>query len=76
MGNNNNDDQHEFNRWRGGIDVLVKNHTEALESHARRLDSLDDKVRDVITKLAVPLFLVGISGPVVGALIVWAITKR
>lgn len=73
---NNHDEQNEYHRWRGGIDVLVKNHAEMLESHSERLNTLDEKVRDVLVKLAVPLFLVGIAGPVVGALIVWAITKR
>ncbi len=76
MGNSNNEDQQEFHRWRGGIDVLVKNHSEQLEAHNRRLDGLDDKVRDVLNKLAVPLFLTSIVGVGLGGLIVALLTRQ
>lgn len=73
MAQNNNQD---WDRWRGSIDTQMETHAENIDTHARRLDTLDSKVGDILFKLAVPLFLVGIAGPVVGALIVWAITKR
>ncbi len=50
-------------------------HQDTIAGHHRRIESLDVKVSEVLTKLAVPLFLVGIAGPVIGAMIVFALTK-
>ena len=53
----------------------MNSHDDRLNDQCERIDAADEKLSQVVTKLAVPLFLVGISGPVIGAVIVWLITK-
>lgn len=65
----------EWERWRGTVDERMNSHEERLNDHCDRLETLGDKISQVLTKLAVPLFFVGIAGPVIGAVIVWALTK-
>jgi hypothetical protein len=77
MANHNSDSERiTIERWRGAVDMKLEHHEAKIEDHCERLATVEEKVSQVLVKLAVPLFLVGISGPVVGALIVWAITKR
>ena len=65
----------EWERWRGATEQRMNAQEERLCSHADRLDSVEDKVGQVLVKLAVPLFIVGIAGPMVGAVIVALITN-
>lgn len=65
----------EWERWRGTVDERMNSHEDRLNDQCERIDTTDEKLSQLLTKLAVPLFLVGIAGPVIGAVIVWAITK-
>jgi len=78
MPNHNSNDEHEridWDRWRGQTDMKLEHHDAKIEDHCDRLAQVEEKVGQVLVKLAVPLFLVGITSPMVGALIVWMITK-
>ena len=76
MPNHNDHDRIDLERWRGQVDMKLEHHTAKIEDHCDRLAAVEEKVGQVLVKLAVPLFMVGIAGPVIGALIVWAVTKR
>lgn len=65
----------EWNEWKGAMDVKMETATERFSELEARLKRIEEKVSDVVAKLAVPLFMAGISGPIIGALIVWFITK-
>jgi hypothetical protein len=66
----------DWDRWRGAVDMKLDVHHGNIDHHAKRLDTLDAKVSDIVVKLAIPLFFVGVAGPVIGALIVFSLTKN
>lgn len=72
MDNNDSD----WDRWRGAIDTQMNTHAETIDSHSRRLDTLDTKVADILVKLAVPLFLISLVGVGLGGLIVALLTRQ
>lgn len=66
----------EWDQWKGAIDVKMETATERFSELEARLLRIEEKVADVVAKLAVPLFIAGISGPIIGALIVYVLTKQ
>lgn len=66
----------DWNEWKGAMDVKMETASEHFEELEARLDKLEEKVSDVVAKLSVPLFIAGISGPIIGALIVYVLTKQ
>lgn len=65
----------EWDQWKGAVDVKIENASERFESIEERMRTLEKQVGDVVAKLSVPLFLAGISGPIIGAIIVYVLTK-
>jgi hypothetical protein len=65
----------EWNEWKGAVDVKIENTAERFNELEQRMRALEDKVGDIVAKLAVPLFLAGIGGPILGAIIVYMLTK-
>lgn len=66
----------DWNEWKGAMDVKMETATERFAELEARLERIEEKVSDVVAKLAVPLFMAGISGPIIGALIVYVLTKQ
>jgi len=66
----------EWDQWKGAIDAKMETAGERFEEVEARLLRIEEKVADVVAKLAVPLFIAGISGPIIGALIVYVLTKQ
>lgn len=65
----------EWNEWKGEVNVKIENVTERFESVEHRMQKLEDKVGEIVARLSVPVFLSAAAGPIIGAIIVWAITK-
>lgn len=65
----------EWNEWKGAIDVKIENVAERFENIDDRMRKLEDKVGEVVARLSVPVFLSAIAGPIIGAVIVWFLTK-
>lgn len=65
----------EWNEWKGEVNVKIENVSERFESVEHRMQKLEDKVGEVVARLSVPVFLSAAAGPIIGALIVWALTK-
>ena len=65
----------EWHEWRGGIDSRMHTNNNQMEQIESRLNRLEEKVGDVVAKMAVPLFAIQIFGTVVGAVIVYYITR-
>ena len=65
----------EWNEWKGEVNVKIENTAERFSLIEQRMHVLEDKVSDIVAKLAVPLFLAGIGGPIMGAIIVYLFTK-
>lgn len=65
----------EWNEWKGEVNVKIENVAERFESVEQRMQKLEDKVGEIVARLSVPVFLSAAAGPIIGAIIVWAITK-
>lgn len=65
----------EWNEWKGEVNVKIENVSERFQSIDERMQKLEDKVGEVVARLSVPVFLSATAGPIIGALIVWVLTK-
>lgn len=65
----------EWNEWKGAVDVKIENVAERFESVEERMRKIEDKVGEMVAKLSVPVFLSATAGPIIGALIVYLLTK-
>ena len=66
----------EWDQWKGAMDVKMETASERFAEMEARLKHVEEKVSEVVAKLSVPLFIAGISGPIIGALIVYVLTKQ
>lgn len=64
-----------WHQWRGAIDEKMNTHASKLEDHCERIAAAEQAISKVLVKLAVPLFVMGIAGPVIGAIIVFVVTN-
>lgn len=65
----------EWNEWKGAMDVRMEATQDKFEEIEKRMRTIEDKVSDVVARLSVPVFLSATAGPIIGALIVWFLTK-
>lgn len=65
----------DWSEWKGTMHVKMETAEQRLHDIETRMEKIEEKVSDVVSKLAVPIFLAGISGPFIGAIIVFVITK-
>lgn len=65
----------EWNEWKGAMDVKMETTQERFNEMEERMRGLEQKVSDVVAKLSVPVFLSATAGPIIGALIVYFLTK-
>jgi hypothetical protein len=66
----------EWDQWKGAMDAKMETAGERFQELEARLKHVEEKVSEVVAKLSVPLFIAGISGPIIGALIVYVLTKQ
>lgn len=64
-----------WHNWRGKMDERMDNHQTQLAAHEEEINKLNEKVGAILSKLAVPLFLVGIAACVAGGVLVAIIGK-
>lgn len=64
-----------WHEWRGAVNTRLEHQEARQDEHALDIAELKRSVSAVLVKLAVPLFAVGILGPVVGAFIVMLLTN-
>ena len=77
MPNNHTGDDRDgaWHEWRGTVNTRLMHTETRQDEHALEIADLKKSVSAVLIKLAVPLFAVGILGPVVGAFIVMMLTN-
>lgn len=64
-----------WSEWKGNMMAKMESSVERILELEGRMDKLEEKVSDVIAKITVPLFIVGMAGPIVGAIIVAVVTR-
>jgi hypothetical protein len=72
---NQNQGHYEWGEWKGTMSVKMQTAEDRLEELESKLSKVEDKVAEIVAKLTVPLWLAGIGGPIIGAVIVAAVTR-
>lgn len=65
----------EWNEWKGKVDVKIETAADRFDEIEERMRKIEDKVGEMVAKLSVPVFLSATAGPIIGALIVYFLTK-